>query len=246
MTAVSARRSSLDPRRLLDAEDRARDHLEGQRAHALAHREAVAGAPARDLALGDVADHRAEGGDGGALERRQQQAPMAQVLGAVEHEHRAVADDDAQRCVRLARTQVRLVAGVERSDRLRVGDVDAGAKDRVAHREAVAVARVPLQQRLERPLCELGEVERGGAARTRRERGGRAAGHGAANVPRSGAHGADRRAAAPGRTIVTSRRGRGGTGPGSRSSHDGGRQSRKERAWAAPGTCCQPSSRRSS
>ena len=88
------------------------------------------GTPAGDLALGDVADDRAEGGDGGALERRQQQPALAQVLGAVEHEHRALAEHRRERRVRLAGAQVGLVAGVQLSDRLRVGDVDAGAEDR--------------------------------------------------------------------------------------------------------------------
>ena len=71
----------------------------------------------RDLA------HRA------ALERRQQQPPLAQVLGAVEHEHRALAQRGRQGRVRLARVQVGLVAGEQLADRVRIGDVDALAED---------------------------------------------------------------------------------------------------------------------
>ena len=86
-TATNAARSCADARRLGDAEDRAADHLESQRAHPLAQHDLLARPPAADLALGHVAGDLAERRDARALKRRQQQLALAQVLGPVEHEH---------------------------------------------------------------------------------------------------------------------------------------------------------------
>jgi hypothetical protein len=61
---------ALDPAGIRDAEDDACDHLEGERAHAGAHREPLADPPPRDLGLGDLTDHRAAVVHRGALERR--------------------------------------------------------------------------------------------------------------------------------------------------------------------------------
>ena len=88
MTAISALRSCSTRARSVTAEDGAADDLEGERAHALAQHEPLAGAPAGDLALGDLADDLAEGAHVRALKRRQQQTALAQVLRPVQHQHR--------------------------------------------------------------------------------------------------------------------------------------------------------------
>ena len=70
----------LDAVRLIDAEDRSADDLEGERPHPLAHREPLSPGPAIDLGLRDPADQRPHRLGRRALKRRQQQPPLAQVL----------------------------------------------------------------------------------------------------------------------------------------------------------------------
>ena len=86
------------------------------------------GVPAGDLALGHVADHLAERRDPRTLERRQQQLALAQVLGPVEDQHGVRTEHRLHERVGLAGAQVGLIAGEELPNRVRVGDVDAGAE----------------------------------------------------------------------------------------------------------------------
>jgi len=161
---------ALDPRRLGDAEDDPRDHLERQRARALAHREPLADPPARRFRLGDLADHRPALVHGRALQRRQQQPALPQMLRSVEHEQGTLAEDRGQWRVRLARVQIRLVAREHLPDRVNVGDVDAGPEDQQRHRHDIAVPAVPAQQRLDRAGHQPRRVHDGGRPRPRRQR----------------------------------------------------------------------------
>lgn len=171
---------ALDPLGVGDAEDRPADHLEGEDPHPGAHPELRAPLPARDLGLGDVADHLAEGTDRRALERRQQELALAQVLGSVEHEDRLVAEHGGEGGVRLPRVQVGLVAGEQIPDRRRVGHVYAGAEDQIADGEDVPVAPLPAEQRLQRPADQSRRVDRGRGPGPRWQR--RPAAHHAAGV----------------------------------------------------------------
>ena len=80
----------------------AHDHLERDRLHARQDREAAPPRPGRHVPLGDLAHHLAVLAHPLAVERRQQQPALAQVLGAVEQQHRARARGSApaRRCPR--------------------------------------------------------------------------------------------------------------------------------------------------
>ena len=125
--------------------------------------------PSLDLRLGDLADHLAKAAHRRALERRQQQLALAQVLACRRGPAPSCRRARAKRRVRLAGVQVGLVAREQLADRLRVGDVDPGPEDEVADREGVAVATAPAGQRLERALDEERRVDGGGSARARGE-----------------------------------------------------------------------------
>src|SRR5436189_6402708 len=74
------------------------------------------GLPTFDLALGHLAHDRPERRDARALERRQQQPSLAQVLRPVQHEYRVLAEDRLEERVRIAGQQVRLVARAQLAD----------------------------------------------------------------------------------------------------------------------------------
>jgi hypothetical protein len=96
---------------------------------------------------------------------------LAQVLAPVQGQHRAAPQYRRERRVGLAGAEVGLVAAEHLADRLRVGDVDADAEDEQRHRDQVAVATVPGQQRLQRPLHQAGGVDNRRRARTGRQPG---------------------------------------------------------------------------
>jgi len=122
------------------------------------------------MPLGDVADDLAKRGHPRALERRQQQLALAQVLGPVEHKHRMRPKHGLHERVGLAGPQVRLISGEELADRLWIGDVDSRAEAQEPHGEHVAEAPVPFAQHRERPVREAQRIHDGRAAGTGRER----------------------------------------------------------------------------
>ena len=125
ITAIELLAQPRHPPRLGHPEHGAADDLECERSHALAEHELASGLPARDLSLGDLADDLAEGGHARALERRQQQLALAQVLGPVQDQHRVRSEGRLHERVRLAGPQVGLIAREQLTDRLRVGHVHA-------------------------------------------------------------------------------------------------------------------------
>ena len=78
------------------AEHGPQDDPQRQRLHRRQHRERLADRPAVDLGVGAVAHRLGVGEHLPAVERGQHQPAMAQVLGAVEQQHRALADDRAR------------------------------------------------------------------------------------------------------------------------------------------------------
>ena len=76
------------------------------------------------MALGDLAHRLAVGAHPLAVERRQHQPALAHVLGAVEQQHRAGAEDRRQDDVALAGVEQVGVAGEDRLDRLGIGGDD--------------------------------------------------------------------------------------------------------------------------
>jgi hypothetical protein len=163
--------------RLGDPEHRPADHFESQRPHALAKHDLATRRPARNLGLGDVADHIAKCLDGRSLEGWQQQSALAQVLRSVKHQYRVGTEYRGQRSVCLPGVEVRLVAGEQLADGGRVGDVDARSEDEVLDGEDVAVAAAPAQERFERALDQPSRVDGRGRAGTGGERAGAGAAH---------------------------------------------------------------------
>ena len=67
------------------------------------HRERLADRPGIDLLVGGVAHHLCEHLHPLAVERGKHQPAVAEVLGLVEQQHRALAEDRAEQRVRFAR-----------------------------------------------------------------------------------------------------------------------------------------------
>ena len=85
----------------LIAEDRAQDHAQRQRLHRRQQRERLAHRPGVDLVVGAVAHRLLVAEQPAAVERRQHQPPVAQVLGLVEQQHRALPEHRTEQRVRL-------------------------------------------------------------------------------------------------------------------------------------------------
>ena len=104
IVAASRSRSSVAQRaRALgrDAEDRAQDHLERDRLHARVDRRTPGPRGQRvELALGRLAHDRLVRAHPVAVERRQHHLAAREVLGALEQQQRARADQRPQRTVR--------------------------------------------------------------------------------------------------------------------------------------------------
>ena len=152
-------------------EDRAQDDPQGERLHGLEQRERRADGPAVDLGVGAGA-HRVDVGEHPlAVKGGQQQPAVAQMLGAVEQQHRALADDRAQQRVGLAGMQPVARALEELLDRPGVEQHHEPLVKQRPHRDDVAVApATPLQvtdaagheaQRLQ-PAWERGTGRQGG------------------------------------------------------------------------------------
>ena len=121
--------------------------------------------PGRQLAISRSATSRMTSRKRGhprALERREQELSLAQVLGPVEHQHRVRPEHRLHERVGLAGAQVGLIAREQLADRVGIDDVDARAEAGHPHGEHVAVARLPLAQQLERPAAEAHDVDEAG------------------------------------------------------------------------------------
>ena len=151
------------------AEHGAQDHLERQRLRALVQPERRAGAPAGDLRRGDLLHHAGEGAHALAVEGGQHQLALGEVLGAVEQQHGARADDRLEHARALARVQdvggrgehLADLVGLREEDPLALGRADVD-------REAIAVARAALLHERHGPQGPAEQVERH-RPRTRRE-----------------------------------------------------------------------------
>ena len=151
------------------AEHGAQDDLERQRLRALVQRERLAGAPAGDLRRGDLLHHAGERAHALAVEGGQHQLALGEVLGAVEQQHGARADDRLEHARALARVQdvggrgehLADLVGLREEDPLALGRADVD-------REAVAVARTALLHERHGPQGPAEQVERD-RPRTRRK-----------------------------------------------------------------------------
>ena len=117
-------------------------------------------ASAAICALGDLAHRLAVGLHPLAVEGRQHQPALAQVLGAVEQQHRAVAEQRPQDALASPAQQRVGVAGEDLLDRLRVGGDDDRALGGEAQGEDVAVAALAALQEGGRLQQEAAEEER--------------------------------------------------------------------------------------
>ena len=163
----------VQPRAPLDAEDDAQHDVERDRLQPRRERDPVPARPARDVLARDLGDEVVVAGHARAVERRQHQLALAQVLRAVEQEHGRAAEERAQDHVRLACVQERRVAlehlahvvGVREHDPRRLRpDLDG---------EHVAVARVGLCHERAGPRHPRGGLRRARHARSGRKPHGR-------------------------------------------------------------------------
>ena len=120
-TLVSSAAQALQPRPLGDAEDDAQDHLQGDRLHARVDRELLAQRPGVDLGVDDLLEDRLVGAHPLAVEGGQHQLAVGEVVGALEQQQRAGAEDRLEDDVAAGRQAV-LALRVEGLDRRRVGD----------------------------------------------------------------------------------------------------------------------------
>ena len=160
----------LHPLAAVDAEDGAQDHLQGDRLHRGLDCELATAGPGGDRALGHSAHRLRVGLHPLAVEGRQQQAALAQVLATVEQQHRAVAEDRLQDRVAAPGEQLLGVAGEDGFDRGRVGGDDAGPV-REPDREVVAVATPAAVEKGGGLKQEAADLERPGAPGSRRQCG---------------------------------------------------------------------------
>ncbi len=122
----STPRSSAARAGILDAEDRPDDHRQGHGLHPRPQLRGPGG-PRADLGLGDLGDQLAVALHALAVEGRQQQLALGQVLLAVEQQHRLVAEHRPQHDVGLARAEQLGVGGEHRADVRGIGDEDPRA-----------------------------------------------------------------------------------------------------------------------
>ena len=137
----------VELRRFSQVEHDAEDHLERDRPQARQQRERAVARPAGDAGLHDRGDRPGLAAHALAVEERQQQPALAQVLRAVQHQHRAVAEQRGQDRVLLAGARGLRVERQDPLDERRVADHDDRRPERQAEREHVAVPpRAPLQE----------------------------------------------------------------------------------------------------
>ena len=144
-------------RALLDAEDGPQDHVEGQRLHRPHERERLVDGPGVDLAVGRLPHDRLVRPHALAVEGRQEQAALPEVLGAVQQEHGPLSQHRAEQLVRLARAELVRVAPEDLLDQLGIeDDHEAGVEER-PERDDVSVAA---PARVHEAGCADDETER--------------------------------------------------------------------------------------
>jgi hypothetical protein len=166
---------ALDPLGVVEPKDGAEDDLQGDRLHRGSGGERGAVRPGGDLALGDRTHRLPVSLHPLAVEGGQHQPALAHVLGAVEQQHRAVAQQRSQDLVVLAGEQLLGIAGEDRLHRLRVGGDDHRALVGEAQGEVLAVAALAIDEEGGRLQDEAAEQERSwnrGAGRQGGRRGG--------------------------------------------------------------------------
>ena len=102
------------------------------------------------------------------MERRQEQAPVPEVLGAVEDKNRSLSEERAEQRIGLAGVELLVRALEDLLDQRRVEDHYEGAVEKRAHSHGAAVAAAA---RFEVPTSEEHEAQRldqPGEARARR------------------------------------------------------------------------------
>jgi hypothetical protein len=148
-----------------DAEHGAEDHREGDALGVRAKRERSADRPRLHVALGDLADQLAIAAHAVSVEGGQQELALAQVLVAVERQHRARAQGRLEhRRVGLTGVELRGVAGEDSLDGARVGDVDDSTEVGERDGEDVAVATVEADEEADRIARVADCLDRAGKA----------------------------------------------------------------------------------
>ena len=155
------------------AEDDAQDHLERERLHALQRPDRPARRPAVELLLGERGDRVAPARERLAVERREHQPPLAQVLGAVQQQDRVRAGERLQHARALAAAEHLGVGGEHALDVRGIGhEHHRSVRPCDLERERLAVASVAAAQQRRRPHDPLGHLDRGRLARPGRQRHG--------------------------------------------------------------------------
>jgi hypothetical protein len=161
---------ALEPGSLGDAEDHAQDHLEGDRLHARMDGELLSQRPGVDLDVDDLLHDRLVGAHPLTVEGRQHQLAMGEVVGALQHQHPAGAEDRFEDDIAPRRQPV-LALRVQGLDRSRVGDHHHRPLE--AEKSDAEAISVPLSailhegQRAKRPAQSL-DKRRAGRARGKR------------------------------------------------------------------------------
>ena len=156
--------------RLVEAEDRAEDHLHGDALHGALHREALAEGPPVDGVVGDRHDVAPVGLHALAVKGREHQLAHAHVLGAVEQDERARAEEGPQRDGHLARVHVVAVGREHLADVLGVRHDDQRRHRGDVQQKGLAVPLAALFEEGERSPQPSPEVNRGRALGPRGER----------------------------------------------------------------------------
>ena len=169
---------AVQPPLVVDAEDGAHDHRQGDPLRVRPQRERLADRPAVHLGERRLADQLSVALDPLAVEGRQQQLALAHVRRLVEGEDRVRAERRLEhRRVRLAGVRQLGRGGEELFDQRRVGDVGEVLVEGEGDAEDVAVAALEADQKAER-VARVGEHlhgrghPRAGRARRLRGRGG--------------------------------------------------------------------------
>jgi peptidylprolyl isomerase len=163
----------VEPRAGREAEDRAQDDLERQRLRALVQDERLAGAPAVDLARGDLLHQSDERPHPLAVEGGQHELALRQVLAPVEQQHGARPDDVLEHARALAGVQHVGRRGEDLADLVGLGDEDPLALGRAqVDREAVAETAARVLHERDRAHDPAEHVERGRPGPGRQRRGG--------------------------------------------------------------------------
>ncbi len=156
---------------VVDAEDRAHDHRQGDPLGVGAHRERLADRPALHLLAGHLDDQLAVALDPLAVEGRQQQLALADVGRVVEGEDRVRPQRRLEHGgIGLAGVEGGGRAGEERFDQVGAGDVDDLAEVGEADREDVALAALVGGEEAERVTGVFDRLQEGGRARSWGER----------------------------------------------------------------------------